>query len=67
MAYLQYGKSILRRSSDVVVLHHPILYAAHGVRYRKLDVILTTVRKTFNHVFFKAKYFVTKFCMEFCF
>lgn len=41
MAYLQYGKSILRRGSDIV-LHHPILYAAHGVRYRKLDVILTT-------------------------
>lgn len=50
MAYLQYGKSILRRSSDVV-LHHPILYAAHGVRYRKLDVILTTVSKSFNHFF----------------
>ncbi|KAI5673094.1 hypothetical protein M9H77_13458 [Catharanthus roseus] len=41
MAYLQYGKSIIRRSSDLV-LPHPVLFAAHGIRYRKLEVILTT-------------------------
>ncbi|KAL6500953.1 hypothetical protein OROHE_025150 [Orobanche hederae] len=38
MACLQYGKNILRRNS----MHHPLLYAAQGVRYRKLEVILTT-------------------------
>lgn len=52
MAYLQYGRNILRQgkilkdttlfqSSDLV-LHHPLLYAGQGVRYRKLEVILTT-------------------------
>ncbi|CAI9772005.1 unnamed protein product [Fraxinus pennsylvanica] len=41
MAYLHYGKNILRRSSGGG-LHHPLLYAAQGVRYRKLEVILTT-------------------------
>ncbi|KAL3846163.1 hypothetical protein ACJIZ3_003566 [Penstemon smallii] len=38
MAYLQYGKNALRRSS----MHHPLLFAVQGVRYRKLEVILTT-------------------------
>ncbi|KAL6526994.1 hypothetical protein OROGR_016084 [Orobanche gracilis] len=38
MACLHYGKNILRRNS----MHHPLLYAAQGVRYRKLEVILTT-------------------------
>ncbi|KAI3457989.1 hypothetical protein Pfo_014652, partial [Paulownia fortunei] len=38
MSYLHYGKNILRRSS----MHHPLLYAVQGVRYRKLEVILTT-------------------------
>ncbi|EYU19655.1 hypothetical protein ABFS82_06G099900 [Erythranthe guttata] len=38
MACLHYGKNILRRSS----MHHPLFYAAQGVRYRKLEVILTT-------------------------
>ncbi|KAL0403244.1 UNVERIFIED_CONTAM: 50S ribosomal protein L9 [Sesamum radiatum] len=38
MACLHYGKDVLRRS----LMHHPLLYAAQGVRYRKLDVILTT-------------------------
>ncbi|KAG8381123.1 hypothetical protein BUALT_Bualt06G0089700 [Buddleja alternifolia] len=38
MACLQYGKNIARRSS----MHHPLLYAVQGVRYRKLEVILTT-------------------------
>ncbi|PIN27103.1 Mitochondrial ribosomal protein L9 [Handroanthus impetiginosus] len=38
MAFLQSGKNILRRSS----MHHPLLYAVQGVRYRKLEVILTT-------------------------
>ncbi|CAL5364579.1 unnamed protein product [Camellia sinensis] len=52
MAYIQYGRNILRhvktikdpnflQSSDHV-LHHPLLYAGQGVRYRKLEVILTT-------------------------
>ncbi|XP_075485821.1 uncharacterized protein LOC142525418 [Primulina tabacum] len=41
MAYLQYGKNILRRGSNER-LHHPLFYAAQGVRYRKLEVILTT-------------------------
>ncbi|XAR52194.1 hypothetical protein NMG60_11020131 [Bertholletia excelsa] len=52
MAYTHCGGNILRRlkaikdpaifqSSDRV-LHHPLLYAAQGVRYRKLEVILTT-------------------------
>ncbi|CAA0830892.1 Ribosomal protein L9/RNase H1 [Striga hermonthica] len=38
MAYLHYGKNVLRRSA----MHHPLLHAAQGVRYRKLEVILTT-------------------------
>jgi len=52
MAYLQYGRNILRQSKtwkDPILLHnfesmlhHPILYASQGVRYRKLEVILTT-------------------------
>ncbi|KAL0358865.1 UNVERIFIED_CONTAM: 50S ribosomal protein L9 [Sesamum angustifolium] len=37
MACLHYRKNVLRRS----LMHHP-LYAAQGVRYRKLEVILTT-------------------------
>lgn len=48
MVYLQYGKSILRQSKILKdrcenVLHHPLLYAGQGVRYRKLEVILATV------------------------
>nr|GEW05429.1 ribosomal protein L9/RNase H1 [Tanacetum cinerariifolium] len=47
MVYLQYGRSILRQSkvlkdTSESVLHHPLFYAAQGVRYRKLEVILTT-------------------------
>ncbi|KAM7490279.1 hypothetical protein LguiA_033200 [Lonicera macranthoides] len=52
MAYLQYGRNILRQSKTFKdstlfqsfdsMLHHPILYASQGVRYRKLEVILTT-------------------------
>lgn len=38
MAYLQYGKNALRQST----MHHPLLFAAQGVRYRKLEIILTT-------------------------
>ncbi|KZV36438.1 hypothetical protein F511_15943 [Dorcoceras hygrometricum] len=41
MAYMQYGKNVLRRGSNEM-LHHPLFYAAQGVRYRKLEVILTT-------------------------
>ncbi|XP_059629010.1 uncharacterized protein LOC132271593 [Cornus florida] len=52
MAYIQYGRSVLRHvktikdpthfQSTESVLHHPLLYAGQGVRYRKLEVILTT-------------------------
>ncbi|KAF3612431.1 Ribosomal protein L9/RNase H1 isoform 2 [Capsicum annuum] len=57
MAYLQYSRNTLRQqlknvktSSAIsenykggdVQLHHPLFYAAQGVRYRKLQVILTT-------------------------
>lgn len=38
---MHYCRNALRRGSDSV-LHHPILFAAQGVRYRKLEVILTT-------------------------
>ncbi|KAL3650567.1 hypothetical protein CASFOL_006970 [Castilleja foliolosa] len=38
MAFLHYGKNVIRRNS----MHHPLLFAAQGVRYRKLEVILTT-------------------------
>lgn len=38
MAFLHHGKNVLRGSS----MHHPLLYATQGVRYRKLEVILTT-------------------------
>ncbi|KAI3675237.1 hypothetical protein L1987_84823 [Smallanthus sonchifolius] len=45
MVYLQYGRNILRRSkilNSECVLHHPLFYGGQGVRYRKLEVILTT-------------------------
>ena len=50
MAYMHYGRNILRRiikdagvqNSDRVV--NPLLYVCQGVRYRKLEVILTKVR-----------------------
>ncbi|KAL7254331.1 hypothetical protein ACSBR1_008684 [Camellia fascicularis] len=52
MAYIQYGRNILRHVKTIKdpnflqscdhVLHHPLLYAGQGVRYRKLEVILTT-------------------------
>ncbi|KAA8529135.1 hypothetical protein F0562_034066 [Nyssa sinensis] len=52
MAYIQYGRNIVRHINTIKgttflqnsdrVLHHPLLYAAQGVRYRKLEVILTT-------------------------
>lgn len=41
MAFLQYGRHILRRGSDQI-LPNPLFFAAQGVRYRKLEVILTT-------------------------
>ncbi|KAF7148370.1 hypothetical protein RHSIM_Rhsim03G0210600 [Rhododendron simsii] len=40
MAYIQYGRKLLQSSDHV--LHHPLLFAGQGVRYRKLEVILTT-------------------------
>ncbi|XP_004239612.2 uncharacterized protein [Solanum lycopersicum] len=57
MACLQYGRNTLRQQlknvktpaaifqnceGGEVHLHHPLFYAAQGVRYRKLQVILTT-------------------------
>ncbi|OMO49470.1 Ribosomal protein L9 [Corchorus olitorius] len=48
MAYMQYGRNALRQIvKDVNVHNHdrlmpPLLYAGQGVRYRKLEVILTT-------------------------
>lgn len=43
MAYVQQSRHILRRiqNSDRV-LHHPLFHSAQGIRYRKLNVILTT-------------------------
>ncbi|KAL8534580.1 hypothetical protein ACS0TY_010555 [Phlomoides rotata] len=38
MACLHYGKNVIRRNT----MHHPLLFAVQGVRYRKLEVILTT-------------------------
>ncbi|KVI10726.1 Ribosomal protein L9 [Cynara cardunculus var. scolymus] len=56
MVNLQYGRSILRQTKilkDTTLfkncdceLHHPLFYAGQGVRYRKLEVILTTVSET---------------------
>ena len=50
MACIQHSRNALRRiiaketnlkSSDGAI--HPLLYACQGVRYKKLEVILTTV------------------------
>ncbi|KAL1822299.1 hypothetical protein DCAR_0310126 [Daucus carota subsp. sativus] len=41
MAFTQSCRNALRRASQSV-FHHPILFSAQGVRYRKLEVILTT-------------------------
>lgn len=51
MAYTQYGRNALRKvitdtsvwSNDRVV--NPVLYVGQGLRYRKLEVILTTVSR----------------------
>lgn len=43
-------RNALRRGSQSV-LHHPVLFAAQGVRYRKLEVILTTVSFSSFRVF----------------
>ena len=51
MAYMQYGRNALRkvitdtsvRSNDRVV--NPVLYASQGLRFRKLEVVLTTVSR----------------------
>ncbi|XVE99076.1 hypothetical protein REPUB_Repub03eG0165700 [Reevesia pubescens] len=48
MAYIQYGRNGLRQIiKDTNVHNHdrlmqPLLYASQGIRYRKLEVILTT-------------------------
>ncbi|KAL9263768.1 Large ribosomal subunit protein bL9-like protein [Drosera capensis] len=48
MAYTQCGRSILHRivqnggASEYDRLVNPLLYAGHGIRYRKLEIILTT-------------------------
>ncbi|KAF8413365.1 hypothetical protein HHK36_001346 [Tetracentron sinense] len=48
MAHIQCGRNILRQITKNTSLHssdsiiHPLLFTAQGVRYRKLEVILTT-------------------------
>ncbi|KAJ4726424.1 50S ribosomal protein L9-like [Melia azedarach] len=45
MAYIQHGRNALRhimKESSDCVLHHPLLFSCQGVRYRRLEVILTT-------------------------
>ncbi|XP_022765567.1 uncharacterized protein LOC111310401 [Durio zibethinus] len=48
MAYIQYGRNALRQIINDANIHnrdclmHPLLYACQGIRYRKLEVILTT-------------------------
>lgn len=50
MAYIQCGRNVLRRIIEDTGLHssdpalHPLYYLVQGVRHRKLEVILTTVR-----------------------
>ncbi|CAH9089447.1 unnamed protein product [Cuscuta europaea] len=43
MAYAQIGRNVIRRQLSVPDrgIHHPLFYAAQGLRYRKLEVILT--------------------------
>ncbi|KAL5804703.1 hypothetical protein ACOSQ3_031503 [Xanthoceras sorbifolium] len=45
MACIPHSRNALRlivKESSDCVLHHPLLYACQGVRYRRLEVILTT-------------------------
>lgn len=45
MAFTQHGRNALRqitKESSDRVLHHPLLFSCQGVRYRRLEVILTT-------------------------
>ncbi|XP_044481011.1 50S ribosomal protein L9 [Mangifera indica] len=45
MAYIQHSRNVLRqimKEGADRAFHHPILFACQGVRYRRLDVILTT-------------------------
>ncbi|XP_031256897.1 uncharacterized protein LOC116114905 [Pistacia vera] len=45
MAYIQHSRNALRqiiKEGAGRAFHHPILYACQGVRYRRLEVILTT-------------------------
>ena len=64
MACIQHSRNALRRliaketslkSSDGAI--HPLLYACQGVRYKKLEVILTTVSR---------KYFIFGFLIRLC-
>lgn len=68
MGYLSYGRHALRHivrnanpqsSSQGVV--NPLLYACQGLRYRKLEVILTTV----NSIFVSCFIFFSCFCIQF--
>ncbi|ESR55803.1 hypothetical protein CICLE_v10023889mg [Citrus x clementina] len=46
MAFTQHGRNALRqitKESSDRVLHHPLLFSCQGLRYRRLEVILTTV------------------------
>ncbi|XP_024043182.1 uncharacterized protein LOC18046290 [Citrus clementina] len=48
MAFTQHGRNALRqitKESSDRVLHHPLLFSCQGLRYRRLEVILTTVSK----------------------
>ncbi|GAY64254.1 hypothetical protein CUMW_232120, partial [Citrus unshiu] len=55
MAFTQHGRNALRqitKESSDRVLHHPLLFSCQGVRYRRLEVILTTVAPGYfrNHL-----------------
>ncbi|KAK9204119.1 hypothetical protein WN943_014377 [Citrus x changshan-huyou] len=53
MAFTQHGRNALRqitKESSDRVLHHPLLFSCQGLRYRRLEVILTTVRYFRNHL-----------------
>ncbi|KDO48774.1 hypothetical protein CISIN_1g0268312mg, partial [Citrus sinensis] len=55
MAFTQHGRNALRqitKESSDRVLHHPLLFSCQGLRYRRLEVILTTVAPGYfrNHL-----------------
>lgn len=69
MAYIQYGRHALRqiiKETNVQQSHdrlmQPLFYACQGIRYRKLDVILTTVSHFDPIIFFFSQFFVVSDC-----